>query len=116
MVDIPARKHAGMTVQNKGKGTYRQHFADVVDLNFYASSATLPGRQGHMRALALALRGQQDYSRAKTPSRKGFRIKIGFLGVLASWREKMSWVYRQLFVDLWSAAARRRFLRRDVSR
>jgi len=24
--------------------------------------------------------------------------------------------YRQLFVDLWSAAARRRFLKRDVSR
>jgi len=98
-----------------------------VDLNFYASSAILLGRQGHTRALALALRGQQDYSRAndvilkdlkllQTQSRKGFRIKIGFLGVLASWREKMAWVYRQLFVDLWSAAARRRFLKRDVSR
>jgi len=46
-----------------------------------------------------ALRGQQDYSRAKTPSRKDFKIKIGFLGAFAPLREKISWFYRQFFVD-----------------
>jgi len=49
-------------------------FVDVAELSAYASSGALPGRQGHTRALALALRGQQDYSRAKDVILKNLKL------------------------------------------
>jgi len=83
---------------------YRQLFVDMVALSAYASAGTLSGRRGPKRAVRLFSRQGRNFKKLKitpeTQSRKGFRIKIGFLGVFASLREKMSWVYRQLFVDI----------------